>query len=136
MKLPLSLILIAMITISCEGPVGPQGEQGVTGQQGIQGEIGPTGLSKTMFDHSVIFADYYQSAVLIDNNTGQGAWMAGIEHDSIKALSEINVFIDLDSVQVWTPFNYIGEIREGRLGLWDPNISLYLGFKLRIVVTN
>lgn len=139
MKISLILTLFVIITVSCEGsegPTGPTGPQGDQGIQGIQGEIGPSGASITMFDHSVIFADYYQSTVFIISATGEPAWMAGIEHDSIKVTSDINVFFNLDTVQLWRPFDYIGEIFDGKLGLFDPNINFYLGSKLRIIVTN
>jgi len=139
MKLSLILVLLTIITVSCEGPTGPQGIQGdlgPQGEQGIQGEVGTSGLSVTMFDHSVVFADYYQSNTLVDGNTGQGAWMAGIEHDSIKVTSDINVFFNLDTVQIWRPFDYIGEVLDGKLGLFDPNINFYVGSILRVIVTN
>ena len=133
MKLSLILALLAILTVSCEGPTGPQGIQG---DLGPQGEQGPRGVTMTMFDHSVIGSDYYQSNTLFDPNTQQGAVMAGIKHDSIKVTSDINVFFNLDTVQIWRPFDYIGEILNGKLGLFDPNGNFYLGNKLRIIVTN
>ena len=135
MKLSFILILFAIISVSCEGPTGPQGIQGEVGPEGIQGDVGPSGQSVTMFDHSVIFADYYQSTLFVDGN-GDPAWMAGIEHDSIKITSDINVFFNLDTAQLWIPGAYTGEIFEGKVGLADPNINFYLGSKLRILVTN
>lgn len=52
------LLIIAVIFMACEGPVGPAGIQGVAGtdgEQGIQGEPGPgtrTILTGTVFDNS------------------------------------------------------------------------------------
>jgi len=99
MKLSLSLILIVMITVSCEGPIGPagpDGEQGIAGEQGLtgdQGLQGDKGVSRIMFDKGVLLIDYYRSELLIDpNDNALGAWMIGIDHDSIRTTSEISVF--------------------------------------------
>ena len=37
-------LLVAFLTISCEGPVGPEGPQGPQGIQGVQGEKGDQGV--------------------------------------------------------------------------------------------
>ena len=137
MKLPFILILFASITVSCEGPTGPQGligiqgEQGEQGEQGDQGENGPKGISVTIFHHDVVLADYYQTTVF-----GGELWVVGIEHDSIKVTSRINVFVDLDSVQLWQPILYAVEIRVGKIGVYDPFRDWYRGRTLRIIVTN
>ena len=143
MKLSLSLILIAMMTVSCEGPTGPQGLTGIQGEQGvegIQGIQGERGVSRIMFDNKVSFPDYYRSELLTDpNGTGLGAWMAGIKHDSIKTTSEITIYdviLDEDSVQIWISVFYAGEVIDGKLGLFDPDVNIFLGLQLRIIVTN
>ena len=43
----LILLLIALLTLSCEGPVGPEGPPGPPGQRGARGEPGPLGLKIT-----------------------------------------------------------------------------------------
>ena len=131
MKVSMILMLFAIITVSCEGPTGPQGLIGI---QGEQGEIGPKGISKIMFDHFVVLEDYYRSAILTD--AFGGVWMVGIKHDSIKVTSDVNVWINLDSVQVWQPIVLAVEFRDGEIGVWDPLRSWYLGKILRIVVIN
>jgi len=141
MKLSLSLILIAMITISCEGPigpVGPQGDQGLAGDQGLtgdQGEKGDRGVSRIMFDKTIALADYFLSDLFIDPN-GLPVQMAGIIHDSIKVTSDISVFINRGSVQIWNSALYQAEVTDGRLGLVDPTANIYLNETLRIIVTN
>jgi len=145
MKLSLSLILIVMITVSCEGPIGPagpEGEQGTAGEQGITGEQGlqgDRGVSRIMFDKGVLLTDYYRSELLADpNDNTLGAWMIGIEHDSIRTTSEISFFqiiVDEDSVQIWQSFGFAGEVFDGRFGIFDPSL-FFLAQKLRIIVTN
>ena len=141
MKLSLSLIMIVMITVSCEGPtgpVGPEGEQGIAGEQGLTGEQGlqgERGVSRIMFDHTVRLTDYFLSALFVDN-LGQPVQMAGITHDSIKVTSDISVFINRGTVQIWNPATYQAEVTDGRLGLVDINANVYLNETLRIIVTN
>ena len=115
--------MLALILLNCEGPVGPQGPQGVEGPQGQRG------ISKVMFDHTVALSDYYQSTVT-------GDWFAGIEHDSIQVTSMIDVYINVGQIQIWAPFLYLGEIIDGRLGLFDPDRNVFLGLPLRIIIIN
>lgn len=141
MKLSIILIVIAMITVSCEGPTGPQGEQGLQGDQGDQGLTGEQGLqgdrgvSMTMFDHTVVLTDYYLSELFVDAN-GLPVQMAGILHDSIKVTSDISVFIDRGTIQIWQPQIYAVEMSQGKIGLADPAANIYLNETLRIIVTN
>lgn len=141
MKLSLSLILIVMITVSCEGPIGPagpEGEQGIAGEQGLTGDQGLTGergVSRIMFDKRIELVDYFFSELFIDANN-QPVQMAGITHDSIKVTSDISVFINRGTVQIWNPAFYQAELTDGRLGLVDANANIYLGETLRIIVTN
>ncbi len=135
MKLSLSLILIVMITVSCEGPIGPagpEGEQGIAGEQGLTGE---RGVSRIMFDRTVALTDYFLSDLFIDANNDP-VQMAGITHDSIKVTSDISVFINRGTIQIWNPAFYQAELTNGRLGLVDINANIYLGETLRIIVTN
>ncbi len=141
MKLSLSLILIVMITVSCEGPIGPagsQGEQGIAGEQGLTGEQGlqgDRGVSRIMFDKTIALTDYFLSTLFIDADN-LPVQMAGITHDSIKVTSDISVFINRGTVQIWNPAFYQAELTDGRLGLVDINANIYLGETLRIIVTN
>ena len=141
MKLSLSLILFVMITVSCEGPIGPagsEGEQGLTGEQGMTGEQGlqgERGVSRIMFDRTVALTDYFLSDLFIDANNDP-VQMAGITHDSIKVTSDISVFINRGTVQIWNPAVYQAEVTDGRLGLVDVTGNIYLGETLRIIVTN
>jgi len=141
MKLSLSLILIVMITVSCEGPIGPagpEGEQGIAGEQGLTGEQGlqgERGVSRIMFDKTIALTDYFLSELFIDANN-QPVQMAGITHDSIKVTSDISIFINRGTIQIWNPAFYQAELTDGRLGLVDANANVYLGETLRIIVTN
>ncbi len=47
-------LFIALLTLSCEGPVGPEGPPGPPGQRGARGEPGPPGLIITT--HYVSFS--------------------------------------------------------------------------------
>ena len=118
--------ILALFLLSCEGPVGPEGAQG---PQGAEGPQGPRGISKVMIDHTVALSDYYQSTVT-------GDWFAGIEHDSIRVTSMIDVYINAGQIQFWVPILYLGEITNGRLGLFDPDRNLFLGVALRIIIIN
>ena len=83
-----------------------------------------------MFDHFVVIGDYYQSAQT-------GSWYAGIEHDSIRVSSMIDLYFKVsDDDMLWTPFLHLGEVTNGRIGLFDPNIEIYFGMSLRIIVIN
>jgi len=141
MKLSLSLILVVMITVSCEGPIGPagpEGEQGIAGEQGLtgdQGLQGDRGVSRIMFDKRIELVDYFFSELFIDANS-QPVQMAGVTHDSIKVTSDISIFINRGTVQIWNPAFYQAELTDGRLGLVDANANIYLGETLRIIVTN
>ena len=148
------LLIIVLLFIACEGPVGPfgpqgiQGENGIDGQDGVdgtdgingtngmdgeqgpQGEQGERGVSKIMFDHTVVIGDYYQSSVT-------GSWYAGIKHDSIRVSSMIDVYFKESEIDMfWAPILYLGEITDGRLGLFDGDIDLYIGLTLRILIIN
>jgi len=51
-------IFIALLTLSCEGPVGPEGPPGPQGQRGARGEPGPLGLKVTTYTLNVAALDW------------------------------------------------------------------------------
>ena len=88
-----------------------------------------------MFDRTIALTDYFISALFIDANN-LPVQMAGITHDSIRVTSDISIFINRGTIQIWNPAAYQAEVTDGRLGLVDANANIYLNETLRIIVTN
>lgn len=77
-----SVLILSLLTLACEGPVGPQGntgpegepgprgEQGPEGAQGPRGERGPQG-ERAFESIGTVLLEYDRSDVRIDGNHGQ-----------------------------------------------------------------
>ena len=69
-------VLVALLTVSCEGPIGPMGSQGPTGTTGSQGPGGPQGETGEPFDWGEVVesenleAGVFGIGVLFDHPSG------------------------------------------------------------------
>ena len=63
-------VLVALLTVSCEGPIGPMGPQGSGGPQGPQGETGEPFDWGEVVDSENLEAGVFGIGVLFDHPSG------------------------------------------------------------------
>ena len=65
-------VLVALLTVSCEGPIGPTGPQGPGGPQGPQGETGEPFDWGEVVDSENLEAGVFGIGVSFDHPSGSG----------------------------------------------------------------
>ena len=63
-------VLVALLTVSCEGPIGPTGPQGPGGPQGPQGETGEPFDWGEVVESENLEAGVFGIGVLFDHPSG------------------------------------------------------------------
>ena len=64
------LVLVALLTVSCEGPIGPTGPQGPGGPQGPQGETGEPFDWGEVVESENLEAGVFGIGILYDHPSG------------------------------------------------------------------
>lgn len=112
-RLLFSVLVIGVIAVSCEGPVGPEGLQGPQGPQGEQGPVGVEGNANVItFEFTVAAEDWGNNLHYGSNNIFRAYT---IQAEDVGDIELVSFFNDGGAIVVYANAHHEGG---GSLGSW------------------